>query len=84
MQTQRGALVATLSQQLEAGLDDVLLMPDAATESEIWVSRKRRAKVIRLSRTSGKLLGATEPPSDPKATTATTTPATTQIATNNQ
>ena len=34
-----------------------------------------RAKVNRLSRTSGKLLDATEPPSDPKATTATTTAA---------
>jgi hypothetical protein len=71
MQTQRGALLATFSQQLEAGLDDVLLMTGAAPESEVWVSRKRRAKVFRLSRTSGKLLGTTEPPSDSR-TAATT------------
>lgn len=71
MQTQRGALQVTRSQQLEAGLDDVLLMTGAAPESEIWVSRKRRAKIFRLSRTSGELLGTTEPPSDSRAAATT-------------
>lgn len=68
------ALRPVKTQQLEPGLHDVqLISGSSGKDSEIWVSRRRNAKVYKLSRTRFELIGSVAPvaqASDNKPTTA--------------
>lgn len=63
-------------QRLEPGLHDIqLISGSSGPDSEIWVSRRRQAKVYKLIRSTGESIETVEPkaPSDSKMTSTPTT-----------
>lgn len=74
MATAAGQLKRQAQMTVEPGLHDVLLMDGESgePESELWLSRKRRAKVIRVQWSSGAILSAEEMTSDLPSVVPTT------------
>lgn len=63
VETARLELQPVKSQKLDAGLHDVqLIAGSGGPDEEVWVSRRRQAKVYKLNRQTGEQLGSIEPP----------------------